>query len=102
MNPSEYEEHIKNASYVVTHGGVGSIMTALKLKKKIIAMPRLFEYGEHVNNHQKQIVEKLSNEGYIKNGTNLKEAIQGIDAFVPKEYRFDNSKIKEKIKDFIN
>ena len=57
---------MEQADTIITHGGVGSIVTAVKLGKKVIAVPRLKQYGEHVNDHQIQIVETFSNQGFIK------------------------------------
>ena len=34
--------------------------------KKVIAVPRLHEYGEHVNDHQKEIIEKFNKSGCKK------------------------------------
>ena len=53
------EELMDEASLIITHGGVGSILTALKHHKKVIATPRLSKYNEHTNDHQKQIIEIL-------------------------------------------
>ena len=61
----ELEEYQKQADLIITHGGVGSIITSLKLGKKVIAVPRLHEHGEHVNNHQIEIVELFDKKGYI-------------------------------------
>ena len=33
------------------------LYSSIKKGKKVIAVPRLHEYHEHVNDHQKQIVE---------------------------------------------
>ena len=52
----ELEKLEQKANFIITHGGVGSIITSLEKGKKVIAVPRLHEYGEHVNNHQKEIV----------------------------------------------
>lgn len=46
------EELQKKADLIITHGGVGSIISSIEKDKKVIAVPRLHEYGEHVNNHQ--------------------------------------------------
>ena len=46
MSHSEIERKIRDARIVVTHGGYGSIYECLKLKKKVIAVPRLKEEGE--------------------------------------------------------
>lgn len=64
----DYEEMSKlvdKSDIIITHGGTGSIVGPLKKRKKIIAMPRLSKYGEHVDDHQVQIVEMFSEVGYI-------------------------------------
>ena len=77
---------MEQADTIITHGGVGSIVAAVKLGKKVIAVPRLKQYGEHVNDHQIQIVETFSNQGFIKgikDVSELKETLREIDTFIP-------------------
>ena len=50
---------IENADIIITHSGVGSITTALKLQKKVIVVPRLKEYKEHVDDHQLEIANAI-------------------------------------------
>ena len=59
----EMEKLIKEADLIITHGGTGSIVGALKKGKKIIACARLEKYGEHVDNHQQELVEIFNNFG---------------------------------------
>ena len=61
----EMEKLIEKADLIITHGGTGSIVGALKKRKKVIACARLKKYGEHVDDHQKQIVNTFSEVGYI-------------------------------------
>jgi UDP-N-acetylglucosamine transferase subunit ALG13 len=53
---------MKRAKIVITHGGTGSIFTALNLNKKVIAVPRLKKFREHTDDHQLQIVKELEKE----------------------------------------
>ena len=57
----EFDEMIKKCDLLITHGGVGSIITGLKNNKKVIAAARLSKYNEHVNDHQLQIIDNFSN-----------------------------------------
>ena len=59
------EKLIEEADLIITHGGTGSIVGPLKKGKKVIASPRLKKYGEHVDDHQEQIVDTFSEVGYI-------------------------------------
>ena len=101
----ELEKYQEKASFIITHGGVGSIIGALKKEKKVIAVPRLHEYNEHVNNHQKQIIETFDKEGYIigiDDVSKLGQAIEKIEKFKPKKYQTDNNKMIEIIEKFID
>lgn len=65
ITPEEFAEKIKEASIVVSHGASGSIMKALNMGKKIIAVTRLEKYNEHINDHQIQNNEAFSSNGYV-------------------------------------
>ena len=100
----EFTKYIKESDFVIAHGGVGSILDALKYDKKVIAIPRLEKYHEHENNHQIQIVEKFDELGYIIDCGNLKRLgnkIMEIDKFIPKKYKSNNSEFIKNIEEFI-
>ena len=61
-----FEEKRKEASLIISHGGTGALIGASKLGKNIIAVPRLAKFGEHVDDHQLQIVDVLEKQGYIR------------------------------------
>ena len=62
----EIEELYKNARVVVSHAGVGCIISALKHAKPNIVVPRRKEYGEHFDDHQLGIAKELEKEGKVK------------------------------------
>ncbi len=101
----QLEEYQKEANLIITHGGVGSIISSLKMGKKVIAVPRLHQYGEHVNDHQKQIVKTFDEEGYIigiNEVSELEKAIEKILNFKPKKYEANNKKMLSIIENFID
>jgi UDP-N-acetylglucosamine transferase subunit ALG13 len=55
----------KKARLIITHAGVGSIITALQFRKPIIVVPRLKKFNEHVNDHQVQIAKAFEKEGKV-------------------------------------
>jgi len=59
--PSDYDQHFLSADVVISHAGIGSIISASRFQKPIILIPRRFDFGEHRNNHQLDTVEKFSN-----------------------------------------
>lgn len=56
LSRDEFAEKMSEADTVITHGGTGAIIGAVKKGKKVVAVPRLAEYGEHVDDHQLQLV----------------------------------------------
>lgn len=94
-----------DANLIITHGGVGSIISSIKKCKKVIAIPRLHEFGEHVNDHQKDIVNLFSEKGYIigiEEIDDLENAILESEKFSPLEYKRNNEKMLNIISDFID
>jgi UDP-N-acetylglucosamine transferase subunit ALG13 len=101
----KFSSTIMDCRLLITHGGVGSIMTGLKNDKKVIACPRLKKYGEHTNDHQLQIVNNLSNEGlilYLDENTKLSELLNNIDGFNPKQFASNNKKFNLNLEKTIN
>jgi beta-1,4-N-acetylglucosaminyltransferase len=61
----ELVELIRAARVVVTHAGVGTIMTALANGKRPVVMPRLVRFGEAVDDHQVPLARRLAEAGYV-------------------------------------
>lgn len=100
----DFESYIEKCSLLITHGGAGSILSAMKKNKKIIAVPRLSKYKEHTNDHQKQIINDLYNDGYILKCDDLKqlkETIKKTKKFTPKEYKTNNKLMLKTIEEYI-
>lgn len=105
LSKNKMEEYIKKSNYIITHGGVGSIITALKENKKVIAIPRKKEYKEHVNNHQEQIVENFNNSGYIigvNDVIDLQDALKKIPIFEPKKYKSNTNNFIDLVENYID
>jgi UDP-N-acetylglucosamine transferase subunit ALG13 len=61
FTPDEMERAFKEASVVISHAGMGSIINCLRFKKPMIIYPRMAKYGEHRNDHQLDTLESFSN-----------------------------------------
>lgn len=87
---SQFDDLINQCDLLITHGGVGSITTGLKKGKTVIAVPRLAQYGEHVNDHQLQIIDNFDKAGYIIGLTDvsqLEAALATAETFTPNAYQ---------------
>ena len=103
LSKDEELNYIKNSLYIITHGGVGTIIDSLNLNKKVIAVARLKKYKEHVNDHQLEIVNEFERLGFVINGTNnLEEAIKKIDVFKPNKYQSNNANFVKLIDEYID
>ena len=90
LNQNDFENYIKQCDILITHGGVGNILTGLNYNKKIIVAPRLSKYGEHTNDHQLQVAEKFFDDGYIlklDDFNRLNKLIEECKTFKPKHYK---------------
>ena len=97
----KFDDLIKSCDLLITHGGVGSIITGLKNDKKVIAAARLEKYKEHTNDHQLQIIENFSNDGYIlglDNFDELDKVLEKAKTFKPKKYVSNNKKFQKLVK----
>ena len=65
LNRDEFSDHIEKCDIVITHGGTGVIVGALRRQKRVIGIPRLARFGEHVDDHQVQILEEFASSGLI-------------------------------------
>ena len=101
LDRQELLNYMEKANYIICHGGVGTIIDALNMNKKVIVMPRLEKYHEHVNDHQLEIVEEFAKNNYILDGNNLEKAISKLNEFIPKKYQSNNSNFIKLIEDYI-
>ncbi|HRI65525.1 MAG TPA: glycosyltransferase [Polyangium sp.] len=65
LSRAEFDAEIAIADVVMCHAGVGTLWTALREGHCPLVVPRLGSLGEHVNDHQVQIVEALHRDGRI-------------------------------------
>lgn len=105
FSQDELDLYRKDASIIITHGGVGSILDGCRINKKIIGVARLKEFKEHINDHQVEICERFAQDGYIlfaRNLVDLPRLINESLSFIPKKYVFDNTKLILHIKRVID
>jgi len=66
MSPDDFRQKQLDADLIISHGGTGALVAALKLGKKVIAVPRLVKYQEHIDDHQIQVCDMLEKQQYLK------------------------------------
>ncbi len=105
ISMEDFDRYIKECDILITHAGVGSIMTGITNNKKIIAVARLKKYNEHTNDHQIQIATEFSNKGYIiylDDLNNMSKALEKVKEFKPKKFESNNKNFVKIIEKFID
>lgn len=105
FDQSEFDSLINKSDIIITHGGVGGIVSSLKKNKKIIVVPRLKKYREHIDDHQLEIARAFQRKNLVILNENLNELcndISKIESFEPIQYVKDNKKIICEIKKIIS
>jgi UDP-N-acetylglucosamine transferase subunit ALG13 len=65
LKPIEFQEHMRKASVIVAHAGMGTILTALELGKPILVMPRRGDLQETRNDHQVATAKHFEERGCV-------------------------------------
>ena len=65
--------HMREADVVVTHAGVGSVLCAREAGHVPVVVPRLHRFGEHVDDHQLELVAALAGDGHVIAVTDMAE-----------------------------
>jgi beta-1,4-N-acetylglucosaminyltransferase len=104
LKGGEFEDYMNRSTAIIGHAGVGTISTAMKHNKPLLAMPRLARYGEHVNDHQVALAQKFEYAGHILVAYSqqefAKKASQLRD-FVPRRRKCQRQTVIRRIEDFL-
>lgn len=105
IDREDFVKYVDQSDVLISHAGTGSVTPALKKGKKVIVFPRLKEYGEHIDNHQLELAEVFTVNGYTLCATTkeeLKECILKISSFVPKKFISNTDNMNRLIIETIN
>jgi beta-1,4-N-acetylglucosaminyltransferase len=61
----EMQELTQVARVQVSHAGSGSILTALRMGKPLVVVPRRLKYHEHIDDHQLQLAYAVEKQGKL-------------------------------------
>lgn len=100
----ELEKLVKKCDLLITHGGVGSILLGIKNNKKVVAAARLKKFGEHTNDHQKQIIKEFVDRGYIvelNQFDKLNQTIEQAKKMKSKKFQSNTNRFVKNIENYI-
>ena len=104
LDRDEFSKEMGKADIVITHGGTGAIIGAVKKGKKVIAVPRLVKYGEHVDDHQLQLIKQFDDLNLICSCPDIGKldvALDTVQRTSYNSYESNTSNIISSIEDYI-
>ena len=104
LNREEFAAKEDACDILITHGGTGAIISAVKKGKRIIAVPRLAKYGEVIDDHQVQLIGQFREQNLIcgiMDVSELEDALRYVKEHEFDTYRSNTKAILESIESFI-
>lgn len=96
--------NVAEARIVITHGGPSSFIMPLQIGKIPIVVPRMKQYGEHVNDHQvefsKTVAERQGNIIVVEDVKEIGKIILNFDSIIKEMSAFltsNNAKFNEQL-----
>jgi UDP-N-acetylglucosamine transferase subunit ALG13 len=81
LDSREFRRCVGEADLIVSHAGMGTIITALELAKPVIVMPRRAELLEHRNDHQLATARRLLLQRQIRVAFKESDLLAELDNF---------------------
>lgn len=95
LSSEEFNNYQESSKLIISHGGTGALIGALKKGKQVIAVPRLAKFKEHSDDHQLQISNELFNEGFLVQVNDIEELLAAINSLknnpITKKYTKESS-----------
>lgn len=79
LDPPEYRQRLFAADVIITHAGMGTILTALEFGRPILVMPRRGDLQETRNDHQFGTARALSEAGRVSVAWNERELLSALN-----------------------
>ncbi|UCD76422.1 MAG: hypothetical protein JSV91_05750 [Phycisphaerales bacterium] len=78
LDPPDYRQRLFAADLIITHAGMGTILTALEFGRPILVVPRRGDLNETRNDHQFGTARALSEAGRVTVAWNERELFESL------------------------
>lgn len=106
LSKEDFEHHIIQSSYIISHAGTGSIINGLRHNKKLIVAARLKKFSEHIDDHQVEILEAFSFKKHIipinLDISDLNSLITNLDQYEIKPFISNSDNFNKQLSSIIN
>lgn len=80
LDPISFRDRCADATIVVAHAGMGTILTTLELRTPVVLFPRRLKYGEHTSEHQLATARKMRNVPGITVAEEVPDLLRVLDS----------------------
>ncbi|MCL4215960.1 MAG: beta-1,4-galactosyltransferase [Candidatus Hydrogenedentes bacterium] len=93
----------RDARVIVTHGGIGSILDALNVRRPLVVVPRLKKFKEHLDDHQLDVAAMVEKRGWGRMICDMDDlaAVLTAPPPVPTDYQPGKHRLVQAIQDKI-
>lgn len=105
LTKEEFDETVRNCDLLITHSGVGTIISGVTRGKPVIVYPRLSKFGEHVDDHQLEIAQSFSEQNLVllcAEGESLAKKIAEARNTEFAVYRSQRTAVLHTVREFLN
>ena len=107
LEPREFKQRFNEASLIISHAGMGTILSALIQGKPILVMPKRASLGEHRNEHQLSTAHRMLEMDKVNvafDEEELRQKLNGLNKIIPRETisPYASSQIIDWIRNFIS
>jgi UDP-N-acetylglucosamine transferase subunit ALG13 len=107
VSPVEFAQHLADAELIISHAGMGTILSAMRHGKPILVMPRQAQFNEQRNDHQLATARRFKELGRIMVAMDERELALKLDELKdlqasPRIGPFATEQLLARVRDFIN
>lgn len=104
ITEEEMNKYVAQASLIITHSGTSSIIKSLKEDKKVLVVPRMAKFKEHVDDHQLEIAKVFEEKNVVEVVYDIKDLWNKMELCRKKTFdviSLDNTKLLNSISNYI-
>ena len=104
LSKEDFQAKISNCDVLITHSGVATIITGMRLEKPIVVVPRFARFAEHVDDHQLQIAESFSTKNLVlmcRDVEELADLVTCAKTHAFSKYVSQRDKVTQTIRDYL-
>ncbi len=104
LTKEQFEQQMETCDLLITHSGVGTILSAVNHGKPIIVYPRLRKYKEHVDDHQLDIAKAFGKKKIVLmcgENDDLSKVIEQSRNFTFETYESQQENMLQIIRDYL-